>query len=110
MKKIVNVGDEFEVTFLQGNSGKPIARIGGKVCLINNDNHSLVITGAQYIVRVDEVKETCMVITPLVIWKTKEQVDKELERKLEMLKTKKRPRIKKVKSRTPIFLRNGKNI
>lgn len=109
MKKEINVGDEFTVQMIPSKkAGKPIARIEGMVSIVNNNDDSKVVEGASYVVRVDEVKESCLIITPLIIFKTKEQNEEIMADKLKSISKQKRPRIKKPKNRAPEYIRNGK--
>lgn len=75
MKK-VNLGDEYTVEFIANrNNGKPVALINRMISFISKTDKEDIKVGESWIVRVDEIKEKCLIITPLTIVKTSEQME-----------------------------------
>lgn len=98
------IGSEHTIQLVKSIKGKkPVGRIFGKIALINGNEK--VVAGASYIVRIDEEKDRFFIVTPLVVFKTKEQNDQELLDKIKLLKPEKN-RVRKPKNRTPLYLRD----
>jgi hypothetical protein len=93
MANNIVVGDEVAVEFMKNKrGGKPICRIDGIVGFINNKERSFVAPCSTWMVRIDEIKEMCLVVTPLYKTKSaKENLD-ELAAKLNSLRM---PKLKK---------------
>lgn len=89
----IKVNDEITVEFIKNKrGGKPICRIDGIVGFINNKERSFVAPCSTWIVRIDEVKDHCMIVTPLIKTKTaKENID-EFSKRLDSLRI---PKLKK---------------
>jgi len=90
--KIV-VGDEIAVEFIKNQrGGKPICRVDGIVGFINNKERSFVAPCSTWMVRIDEIKEMCLVVTPLYKTKSAKENLAELSAKLDSLRM---PKLKK---------------
>lgn len=79
--KKVKIGQEFTVKFVKNEKDSkkaPVCRIGKKICFIDKINKEHIEVGSSWIVRVEKVSDRFLIVKPLVIWKTKEQI-KELE-------------------------------
>lgn len=98
MQKLpMNVGDEFTVDFIKNQrGGKPICRIEGIIGFISNKEKSFVAPCSSWTVRIDEIKESCLIVTPLLKMHTaKENIDNTNEM-LEKLKSTHTPKQAKV--------------
>ena len=100
-KDVISVGDEFTVDFIKNKrGGKPICRINGMVGFIDNAERSFVAPCSSWIVQVTAVKESCLVVKPLLKMKAAKENIQELNMKVAELseKLKKASKLPKVKS------------
>lgn len=97
MKEPYQIGDEFTVDFmLNKKGGKPICRIDGIVCFIDNKVRDFVTPSSTWVVAITGIQENCMVVRPLMKVRTpKENVALVSQKITELQKQ------KTIKVRTP---------
>lgn len=89
-KDEIKVNDEFAVEFIKNkNGGKPVCRINGIVGVINNNVKSFVVPLSTWIVKVDQIHEKFVVVTPLVKTKSAKENIKASEIRLQKIKDRK---------------------
>lgn len=89
-KNEITLGQEFTVEFIKNkNGGKPICRIDGKIGVINSLVKSFVVPLSSWIVRIDQIHENFLVITPLVKTKSAKENIKASEIRLQKIKDRK---------------------
>ena len=86
-KQIINIGDEFVVDFIKNkNGGKPICRIDGIVGFIDPKERSFVASCSSWTVAVKEIRETCLIVTPLLKMKPAKENIQELSQRIDSLR------------------------
>lgn len=66
-KNVITVGDEFTVDFIKNQrGGKPICRVEGIVGFIDPMERSFVAPCSTWTVAVKAIKDTCLIVTPLL--------------------------------------------
>lgn len=82
-KAPVTIGEEVSVEFINNRYGnKPCTSINGMMAFINKEDKEFIEEESMWMVRVDAIKERFLIITPLYMQQTPEQVRKQ---KSEML-------------------------
>jgi predicted RNA-binding protein with TRAM domain len=97
-EKPIEIGDEFTVDFIKNTrGGKPICRIRGMVCFLDNTVKDFVTPCSTWMVQVVAIHDTCMIVKPLYKVRTPKENEVILKEKLALLKPVKTEKHKEVK-------------
>jgi predicted RNA-binding protein with TRAM domain len=87
-KKPIEIGDEFTVDFIKNQKGgKPICRIEGIVCFLDNSIKDFVTPCSSWVVTITHINEKCMVVKPLLKIRTPKENQVIFNERIESLRT-----------------------